>query len=112
MVEECAPAAVNAARENDGCLIVDIRSRPAFEQGHIPGSVNVPFEELPSRVRELDGADRIVTVCPHGKASVQAARLIGSYEGCADAQVESMAGGLDAWREEYELVGEETSTPF
>jgi rhodanese-related sulfurtransferase len=78
-------------------VVVDIRSRRAFERGHIPGSVNVPFEELPNRVEELVGADRIVTVCPHGKASVQAARLVTSYEGTAETRVESMAGGLEAW---------------
>jgi rhodanese-related sulfurtransferase len=77
--------------------IVDIRSRAAFRRGHIPGSENVPFEELPDRVATLADADHVVTVCPHGKASVQAARLIGSFEGTADATVESLAGGLEAW---------------
>ena len=86
--------------------IVDIRSPPAFAQGHIEGSENVPFQELTTRIEEVADADRVVTVCPHGKASVQAARLIGSYEGCADARVESMAGGLDEWAESYELVEE------
>jgi rhodanese-related sulfurtransferase len=82
--------------------VVDIRSPPAFDRGHIPGSENIPFAELPRRVESLDGAERIVTVCPHGKASVQAARLIKSYEGTADARVESMVGGLTEWSGEFE----------
>ena len=82
---------------DDKPRIVDIRSPAAFAQGHIPGSVNIPFAELPQRVGELDGDDRIVTVCPQGKASVQAARLIGSFEGAKDSRVESMAGGLTDW---------------
>ena len=77
--------------------IVDIRSPDAFGRGHIPGSENVPFDRLPDRVESLVDADHIVTVCPHGKASVQAARLIASYEGTAGARVESMAGGLEDW---------------
>lgn len=78
--------------------IVDIRSRAAFERGHIPGSENLPFQELIDRVDELDGdADRIVTVCPHGKSSVQAARLIASYDGIEDTPVESLAEGLTGW---------------
>ena len=77
--------------------IVDIRSPAAFARSHIPGSENIPFGELPERIESLSGADHIVTVCPHGKASVQAARLIASFEGTADARVESMAGGLEAW---------------
>ena len=72
--------------------IVDIRSADAYRRGHLPGSENVPFRELTGRIEELAGADHVVTVCPHGEASVQAARLIASYEGF-DGRVESMADG-------------------
>ncbi len=96
--------------------IVDIRPEPQFDDGHIPGSENIPFHTLPNRVGELDGADRVVTVCPLGKSSVQAARLIGSYEGVsADASVESMAGGLTKWEYELESVDgteREQDAPF
>ncbi len=81
----------------DAPRIVDIRSPAAFRRGHIPNSENIPFPELPQRIATLDNADRIVTVCPHGQASVQAARLLKSYAGTADARVESMEGGLVAW---------------
>lgn len=95
---EISPSAVADLRDSDeSACIVDIRTPAAFAREHIPASVNIPFEELPDRVAELRDADRIITVCPHGQASVQAARLIGSYAGTADAQVESMAGGLTAW---------------
>jgi rhodanese-related sulfurtransferase len=90
--------------------IVDIRSPDAFGRGHIPGSENVPFAELPDRVESLADADHIVTVCPHGKASVQAARLITSYEGTADARVESMAGGLEDWDGPLETDDAEAET--
>ena len=83
--------------EEEAVRVVDIREPPAFDRGHIPGSENVPLSELTDRVEALAGADRIVTVCPHGQASQQAARLIKAYEGTADATVESMAGGLEAW---------------
>jgi len=90
---------------NDGeaVRIVDIRDQRAFDRGHIPDSDCVPFPELTTRVAELDGASRIVTVCPHGVASRQAAQLIGSYAGTEDARVESLRGGIEAWERE---VGE------
>ncbi|GAB3706902.1 rhodanese-like domain-containing protein [Halorubrum pallidum] len=77
--------------------IVDIRDRRAFDRGHIPGSECLPFPELSTRIAELAGASRIVTVCPHGIASQQAARLIGSYADAQDARVESLRGGIEAW---------------
>jgi len=76
--------------------IVDIRNPGSFQRGHIPGSENIPANQLTDRVEELDGADRVVTVCPMGKSSVQAARLVGSYEG-VDGPVESLHGGLNDW---------------
>jgi rhodanese-related sulfurtransferase len=82
--------------DGEGPRIVDIRNPDAFARGHIPGSENVPAPELTDRVEELDGADRVVTVCPHGEASVQAARLVAAYEG-VDGPVESLRGGITAW---------------
>lgn len=76
--------------------VVDIRSPRAYEQGRIPDSENIPMGDLPQQVERLEGAERVVTVCPHGKASVQAARLVDSYEGF-DGDVESLAGGVEEW---------------
>jgi rhodanese-related sulfurtransferase len=78
--------------------IVDIRSPVAFQREHIPGSVNVPFPQLPTRVDELADADRVVTVCPHGHDSLRAADIIGSYEGIGEGTpVESLSCGLTGW---------------
>ena len=81
--------------------IVDIRSPGAFARGHIPESVIVPFAELTARIEELANEDRIVTVCPHGQASVQAARLIASYEKFS-GRVDSLEPGIEGWP--YELA--------
>ncbi|GAB6879687.1 rhodanese-like domain-containing protein [Halorubrum gandharaense] len=95
--------------ENDDLHIVDIRGERSFRRGHIPGSVCIPFPKLTTRVAELDGADRIVTVCPHGISSKQAAQLLASYEGTADARIESLHGGLDEWQRDHELVTAESA---
>ncbi|MEF8883407.1 MAG: rhodanese-like domain-containing protein [Halapricum sp.] len=95
--------------------IVDIRSPQAFARGHIPGSRNLPFQQLIDRVDELDAeADRIVTVCPHGESSVQAARLVKSYEGIEDTPVESLAEGLNGWDGPIETLDQpaDPDTPF
>lgn len=76
--------------------IVDIRNPPEFDREHIPGSVNIPFNTLPREVEQLRGKDHVVTVCPHGKASLQAAQLITSFEGF-DGRVESLEEGITAW---------------
>ncbi|EMA23994.1 MULTISPECIES: rhodanese-like domain-containing protein [Haloarcula] len=81
----------------DGTVrVVDIRSPGAFERGHIPESENIPFPSLVDEVERFEGDDEVVTVCPKGKSSVQAARLIASYEGF-DGDVVSFEPGLNGW---------------
>lgn len=99
MPGEIQPAELRRLLDGDKPVrVIDIRSRGAFDAGHISGSENVPFDELTQSIDSFAGAERIVTVCPHGEASVQAARLIESFEGVSsEATVESLAGGIEAW---------------
>ena len=87
--------------DDEDVRVVDIRPPSAFRRGHIPGSDNVPFEELPDRIESVAGADRVVTVCPKGQASVQAARLVGSFEEFS-GRVESLSTGVSGWSYDLE----------
>lgn len=99
---EITAADLRALLEADADVrVVDIRSPAAFRRGHIPGSENVPFGELTSRIDEVADAERVVTVCPHGQASQQAARLVASFEGFS-GRVDSLRPGIEGWP--YELV--------
>lgn len=102
MVEELTPEEVKAKLENDEVQVVDIRDQQSFEEGHIPGAINLPMQALPRAVDKVEWDDEIVCVCPIGQSSIQAAKLIKSFEGIDDdAQVTSMKGGYRDW--EYDL---------
>ncbi|WP_332897870.1 MULTISPECIES: rhodanese-like domain-containing protein [unclassified Haladaptatus] len=104
--DEIAPDEVKALLDEGADVrIIDIRSPGAFARGHIPGSENIPFHSLVTKIPTLTDADHIVTVCPHGVSSLQAVRLISSYEGTSHARVESLAGGLDAWEYDFATGG-------
>ncbi|WP_248515211.1 rhodanese-like domain-containing protein [Salinarchaeum laminariae] len=100
MVREVAPEAVQSkldANEAD-VTVVDIRSPGDYEQGHVPDAINVPLPELPRRVDEREwDAEEIVCVCAIGQSSIQAARLLGSYEGIEADAVASLQGGYRDW---------------
>lgn len=107
MVSEVPPEDVKEKLADDDVQIIDTRQPDDYESGHIPGAINIPFNELPQRVDEIEWSDDVVVACPIGQSSVQAARLIESYEGVdSDAEIASMAGGYREW--EYEL---ETGSP-
>ena len=107
MVEELTPEEVYKRVENGELRVIDTRSPEQYERGHIPGAINVPLTELPSRVDEIDWDDTdVVCACPIGQSSIQAAKLIRSYEGVDDGvTVASMEGGYRAW--EFELESDE-----
>lgn len=106
MVEEVTPDEVKEKLEE--AQIVDIRQPPQYASGHIPNAINIPLTELPRRIGEHEWDDDIVVVCPIGQSSIQAARLIESFEDVdEDARVTSMAGGYDAWEYDLETQDEE-----
>ena len=45
--------------------IIDIRFPEEYQAWHLDGSVNIPLNELPDRLGELDRKKLIITVCPH-----------------------------------------------
>jgi uncharacterized membrane protein YdjX (TVP38/TMEM64 family)/rhodanese-related sulfurtransferase len=80
-------------------LMLDVRSAADFvgEQGHIAAARNIPLDELPARLAELqDHKQRpIRLLCRTDRRSAQAARML-AEAGFVDAQV--IQGGMTAWR--------------
>ena len=113
MVEEISTDEVAEKVGDESVQIVDIRNAHQFASGHIPGAINIPFQRLPREIPEHDWGEDIVVACPIGQSSIQAARLIESFEGVsADARVASMAGGYEEWSEELETTESEERSPF
>ncbi|MFW6436822.1 MAG: rhodanese-like domain-containing protein [Halococcoides sp.] len=99
MVEAIDPDELPALREAAEVCCIDVRPPDDFERGHLPDSENVPLAAIPAhsdRLAERD-PDRIVTVCAHGIASQQAARLLAAHEGIPGDRVVNLTGGIDAY---------------
>ncbi len=62
----------------EGALVVDVRSVGEFRDGHLPGAVNVPLDELPSGLsRHVAGKEHVVLLhCLSGTRSGMAARQL------------------------------------
>lgn len=106
MVEELTPEELEEKLEDedDDLQVVDIRNPRQYAEGHVPGAINVPMAELPRRVDEHEWGEEIVVVCPIGQSSIQAAKLIGSFEEVDDdARIASMKGGYRAWDGDLEI---------
>jgi rhodanese-related sulfurtransferase len=86
--------------------LVDCRSAGEFAAGHVPGSVNIPVEELEARSHDLDPERPVVFICRSGQRAVTAARLL-----ARGAPVAVLDGGITAWqRSGHEVIVNAPST--
>jgi rhodanese-related sulfurtransferase len=74
-------------------LLVDVRSASEFASGHIPGAVNIPMDQIESRLDDLDRNLPIVLVCQTGTRARMTAGLL---EPC-QRQIAVLDGGTKAW---------------
>jgi len=51
--------------EDGTAQVIDIRFPEEFEAWHIGFAKNIPLNELPDRLAELDKSKLIITACPH-----------------------------------------------
>ncbi len=90
---DAAEAAIRAAD-----VLLDVREADEFHAGHIPGALNIPrglLEFKLSGAPELSARDlSIVLYC---KTSGRAALAACSLQAMGYLQVQSLAGGFDAW---------------
>jgi rhodanese-related sulfurtransferase len=56
--------------------LVDVRTAEEFNAGHIPGAINVPLDELRSRLNELPRGQEIATYCQVGQRGYLATRIL------------------------------------
>jgi len=62
-------------RQN-GAVFVDVRSASEFAAGHAPDSINIPLNELPSRMAELPKDCDVVVFCASGSRSGMAKMML------------------------------------
>jgi len=59
-----------------GPRVIDVRGAGEWEEGHVPGSLHVPFAELRDRLDELPRDRPLATICKAGKRSGLAASIL------------------------------------
>ena len=54
--------------------LVDLRTPEAFQKGHIPGAINIPYHQLHTKSLSELGREIIILYCDRGSQSLLAAR--------------------------------------
>ena len=64
-------------KENNGAIVVDVRSPGEFASGHGKGSINIPLDKIDNQTNKLKKKNKpIITVCMSGARSGSAKRKL------------------------------------
>lgn len=58
--------------EEGTAQLIDIRFKEEYEAWHMNAAINIPLNELPRRLKEIDKEKLIVTACPHKDRAIMA----------------------------------------
>ena len=80
---------------SDGVFLLDVRDPDEFEEGHIPGAVNLPLNEIRSRIEELPRDREISIYCGVGQRAYYATRILlqNGYH------ARNLAGGIRTYKQ-------------
>ncbi|HEY8809581.1 MAG TPA: rhodanese-like domain-containing protein, partial [Solirubrobacterales bacterium] len=78
-------------------LVLDVRGAGEYADGHIAGSLHIPYGELARRLDELPRDRALATICKGGKRSGLAASVL-QREGFETIHV--ARGGVGTWQSE------------
>jgi 3-mercaptopyruvate sulfurtransferase SseA len=56
-------ADAKAAYELKNATFIDVRDSMSYSEGHIPGALSIPLEDLSDRINELDPANWYILYC-------------------------------------------------
>jgi rhodanese-related sulfurtransferase len=84
--------------EEGQAQLVDIRFPEEYEAWHMPVAVNIPLNELPGRLDELDRSKTIVTACPHKDRAIMARTFLKLKGYDARYLTDGLTGLAEYWR--------------
>lgn len=75
-------------------MLVDVRTAEEYASGHLPGAINIPLHQLPTRITEVPAGKPVVVVCASGNRSQNGANILARS---GYVEVYNLRGGTMAW---------------
>lgn len=97
LIGQLSPQEAVQKLNHESAVVIDIRNRESFQDGHIVGAVNIPQAELAKDFSKLNKyKDRLlIIVCLTGQ---DAGKLVMQLKKQNFDQVFALAGGIGAWK--------------
>jgi rhodanese-related sulfurtransferase len=81
-------------KKDPALFVLDVRSPEEFAAGHVPGAVNIPHDQVASRLAEIPKNKEVVLYCRSGRRSGLAAEAL-EANGYKDLRL--MQGDMPGW---------------
>jgi adenylyltransferase/sulfurtransferase len=65
-----------ALHEKEKLQLIDVRIPEQYQEKHIKGSINIPYDEILSRLNEISRDREVVMICNIGQASMNVIRYL------------------------------------
>jgi rhodanese-related sulfurtransferase len=62
----------------NGAVIIDVRTKAEFQDGHIRGSINIPLQNLENNLSKIKKDKPVITCCASGMRSASAKGILKS----------------------------------
>jgi predicted heme/steroid binding protein/rhodanese-related sulfurtransferase len=94
---------VRAWMETDkSVVLIDVREKDEFDEGHLPGAINIPYNEIEGRLAEFDRERRQVLYCIASSwRAPYSANLLADH-GFTNVYV--LEGGVAAWNAGGQII--------
>ena len=76
-----------------GARLIDVRTAEEFADGHVPGAVNLPVDQLEAHIGELAHDVDVYIICQSGRRSARAVTTLAA----AGLRPIDVTGGTSAW---------------
>jgi rhodanese-related sulfurtransferase len=100
--QDALAAAMNEG--DDAPFVLDVRSPEEFVAGHVPGAVNVPYDQVATRLAEVPRDKDVVLYCRSGRRAGIAAQVLAQN---GYTRLQHLEGDMPAWIAQ----GRPTETP-
>ena len=74
--------------------LVDVRTMGEFRNGHLPGAINIPLDQIANRYYEIDSSKPIIVVCASGNRSRTASKKLAE---AGLSKIYNLKGGTMSW---------------
>lgn len=81
----------------DDTIVFDVREIDEYQDGHIPGAINVPLSVLENDFERIPTAGTIYVVCRSGARSARACDFLTQLSSHQGASFINVGGGTAGW---------------